>query len=306
MKYLIFVYFIIIFTVVDAWSCNYHKMIMDVAFLQLDQDKRDFYDALFQEDQDEYKSHANYRTAACWADYVKYKHIRDGKLFSGTFHFIDLHYPNDQIEYYENHQEKLRQYYASWKHLYGRIYTKRQFLDSLRMYIHIVSDLHQPLHVFELVNDDYPTGDKGGLKFKVLLPNRKQNKGVSLHKVYDDCGYFSKKDKDLSTPESLSELCDSDDLGIYSVPAFVQDVKRYAHDVYETLNPGEELSPSYIQTMRYNLHYQVCLAGKRLAFYFQEHYSEFINVMNILMTRNMTQFEYYYIDANLYEYSQFD
>jgi len=49
--------------------------------------------------------------------------------------------------------------------------------------IHLVGDLHQPLHCATLVNDKYPApiGDKGGNNFYIRPPK----KGVKLHSVWD-------------------------------------------------------------------------------------------------------------------------
>lgn len=47
--------------------------------------------------------------------------------------------------------------------------------------IHLVGDLHQPLHCASLVNNTYPQGDKGGNDFYVKPGER----GISLHSFWD-------------------------------------------------------------------------------------------------------------------------
>lgn len=42
----------------------------------------------------------------------------------------------------------------------------------LLILIHVVGDLHQPLHNAQLVSRDFPYGDKGGNLFKVDYKNR--------------------------------------------------------------------------------------------------------------------------------------
>lgn len=58
---------------------------------------------------------------------------------------------------------------------------------ALRLLIHFVGDLHQPLHSAERYNSQYLQGDMGGNKFKILksVPSDPNN----LHAVWDSVGY---------------------------------------------------------------------------------------------------------------------
>jgi hypothetical protein len=47
--------------------------------------------------------------------------------------------------------------------------------------IHLIGDLHQPLHCASLFNNTYPTGDKGGNDFYVMPGT----KGIKLHSLWD-------------------------------------------------------------------------------------------------------------------------
>jgi len=47
--------------------------------------------------------------------------------------------------------------------------------------IHLVGDIHQPLHCCSLVNETYPQGDKGGNEFYVKPASR----GIKLHSLWD-------------------------------------------------------------------------------------------------------------------------
>lgn len=52
---------------------------------------------------------------------------------------------------------------------------------SLSWLVHLIGDLHQPLHAASLFTDAYPNGDKGGNDFYV----RPNQAGVRLHGVWD-------------------------------------------------------------------------------------------------------------------------
>jgi len=48
--------------------------------------------------------------------------------------------------------------------------------------LHLIGDLHQPLHCGSLVNETYPRGDKGGNDFYVMPGSR----GIALHAFWDE------------------------------------------------------------------------------------------------------------------------
>lgn len=52
----------------------------------------------------------------------------------------------------------------------------------LRLLIHFMGDLHQPLHNTSLVNDVFPQGDQGGNSFKIDYPG-----AHDLHTLWDAC-----------------------------------------------------------------------------------------------------------------------
>lgn len=144
---------------------------------------------------------------ATFADNIK----GQGYSFQSPWHFIDQPYCNEDpcsnfpfVEPTENVVNALNSliewlsgsgtsYLTSYYYLTIREYfpneeDARSF--ALRLVIHYVGDLHQPLHATTLVNNEYPNGDAGG-NFE-HLPNIC---GASnLHSVwdslaYDYCGY---------------------------------------------------------------------------------------------------------------------
>ena len=52
----------------------------------------------------------------------------------------------------------------------------------MRLLIHIVGDMHQPLHNVNMYNYTYPNGDLGGNKEKLMLLN---NTLMILHSYFD-------------------------------------------------------------------------------------------------------------------------
>ena len=66
---------------------------------------------------------------------------------------------------------------------------------SVRLLIHYLGDIHQPLHSLSRVDPDYPAGDRGGNDFP--LPNHYS--AAELHAVWDSVIYeFHVNDKLVS------------------------------------------------------------------------------------------------------------
>jgi hypothetical protein len=56
---------------------------------------------------------------------------------------------------------------------------------NLRLLIHYVGDIHQPLHAISRFNEDFPIGDRGGNEF--TLPSKDQV--TNLHSLWDSVLY---------------------------------------------------------------------------------------------------------------------
>jgi len=59
---------------------------------------------------------------------------------------------------------------------------------NLRLLIHYLGDVHQPLHSVSRYTEEYPDGDAGGNLFKIP-PSGKDNGVTNLHAVWDAVGY---------------------------------------------------------------------------------------------------------------------
>ena len=74
-------------------------------------------------------------------------------------------------------------------------YTDDQRSFALRLIIHYVGDVHQPLHSTAEVDDEFPTGDRGGNSEKVPSQGGADN----LHAIWDSVVYqFTGKPKFVS------------------------------------------------------------------------------------------------------------
>lgn len=60
-----------------------------------------------------------------------------------------------------------------------------------RYVVHLVGDIHQPLHSVALFNQTYPKGDIGGNAFKVILKNGTTS---NFHSYWDAGAYLLQND----------------------------------------------------------------------------------------------------------------
>ena len=111
-----------------------------------------------------------------WADFIK---SDPNFSYLSSWHYIDLDKPYTYMELQEYlNQDTKVDAYTKLNYLIGELkkkdLSKENKLLDLRMLIHIVEDLHQPLHVGH-------TEDKGGNDIKVTWFNNPTN----LHSIWD-------------------------------------------------------------------------------------------------------------------------
>jgi hypothetical protein len=68
--------------------------------------------------------------------------------------------------------------------------TSEQALFA-RYLVHIVGDIHQPLHSVSLFNATYPSGDRGGNSQKIIILNESTQ---NLHSFWDAGAYLIQND----------------------------------------------------------------------------------------------------------------
>ena len=66
-----------------------------------------------------------------------------------------------------------------------------------RYLLHLVGDIHQPLHNTNFFNATYKTGDLGGNLIKVTTP---QGKAMNLHAYFDSIAQDQDPDTNITRP----------------------------------------------------------------------------------------------------------
>jgi hypothetical protein len=129
---------------------------------------------------------ADFVRASYWADEARAR-MKDRYGFSGPYHFIDYPFSTDgtplpDLPAPENAVTALHKYVAVLKSGTAADESKA---EALRFVIHIVGDLHQPLHCVSKVSRRLPNGDEGGNRFGIKDPNGLDSR-YNLHKYWDN------------------------------------------------------------------------------------------------------------------------
>ena len=229
-------------------------------------------------------------TAATWPDYIKTQHntyTDDGDHSSGApeskqnigypdhlmhkyWHYIDIPFSPDgtatQPEDPVNAKVEIATFHAALASKDKKV-TKAIKSYDLVWLLHLVGDVHQPLHCTSRFDKVDPHGDSGGNNVKVC---EAQNCGEKLHAVWDDFPGKTATPAEAIAAASVLKPADPKLVAIQDEGAWVQESFEEAKaDVYVTpIGVGSQafaLTPDYLQKGKALADERVALAGARLA-----------------------------------------
>jgi hypothetical protein len=175
-----------------GWNAIGHKLVAKIAYEHLHSDVRNKVDMLVSYLNQEYPDIENFIQIATWPDQLREQKI---ELFT-HWHYIDNSFSTDgtpikNLNDTDNASWAINQMNPILKNTRSNPYEKARFLAFL---VHIVGDLHQPLHTVSRISAPLPDGDAGGNLFVLGtsqcldLVNRPDN----LHHIWDNgLGYFT-------------------------------------------------------------------------------------------------------------------
>lgn len=147
-----------------------------------------------------------------------------------------------------------------------------------RYLIHLVGDIHQPLHASTLYSGKFPDGDRGGNSFKITFPEDSQVK--NLHALWDACvGQFgsiwapvNKTEwnllgdfaANLTSQFPRSKVADR--VKILDDRVWATESNKIAKEVvYDGIEPDSTPSAEYLARGRQVVNEQLAVGGYRLA-----------------------------------------
>lgn len=147
-----------------------------------------------------------------------------------------------------------------------------------RYLLHLVGDIHQPLHSTSYYSPMFPNGDLGGNLFTVVYPDNVQI--TNLHALWDACvDQYGSMYAPLSDDEwnaigdivtnltqQFSREQTKERVQNMNFKSWAEESYGISRDhVYAGINPGEQPSKEYIDSNRAVINEQLAVGGYRLA-----------------------------------------
>lgn len=209
-----------------AWGATGHRVVGAIAEQHLTKKARKAVHALLGDE--------SMAIAATWMDEVKSDRVYDG---THDWHWVTIPDGSTYASAEKNpHGDVIEAIGRMEALLRSDTVPQARRKVALLMLIHLVGDLHQPLHVGR-------GDDKGGNDLQV----RWFNKGSNLHRVWDS-GMIDHKDLSYS---ELAASIDHADAGqvrnwLQGTPAdWAQEEMAYRPQIYDDIQPGEKLGYAY-------------------------------------------------------------
>ncbi|SDE11958.1 S1/P1 Nuclease [Mucilaginibacter pineti] len=233
-----------------AWGTNGHRICGQIADSYLSPKARKAIEAIL--------GNESIAITSNWADFIKsdptYKYLYN-------WHFVDFEKPYtypDMMAFLK--QDTAVDAYTKMNFLIAELkkpgITKTNKLLYLRMLIHIVEDVHQPMHTAH-------ADDKGGNDFKVQWFGKESN----LHSVWDSqlIDYQQLSYTEYATMINHTTAAERATLQKDPISKWLFESNQLAEKLYTDIKPGDNLGYKYNFDHIATLNQQMLKAGVRLA-----------------------------------------
>jgi hypothetical protein len=278
-----------------AWNDRGHMMVGAVAWDQLSPSAKarasellklnPLYGKWVQSASEEDADEIAFVRAATWPDFIKRStdYTNDGedpsasgpdasrnigysdKLMHKYWHYIDLPFSTDGTETTPPKEPNAETQITAFRDTISGTATDDVKSYDLVWLLHLVGDVHQPLHATSRFSAQFPQGDSGGNGEKVCVPAC----GEALHAFWDDA--LGKSESVLGAIKAAAQLDDAPASGaaIANPQAWIVESFELAKStVYQPIGDGKgpfTLSDDYKDDAKTIAEERVALAGARLA-----------------------------------------
>lgn len=245
-----------------AWNAMGHQLVAQIAYDYLTPKARHLCNQYNRALNPAYRT-GGFVKAATWMDYIRTK---DNYWFD-ALHYINIPFSKDKTPL-----PPIQNTNAIWAINQAKavlLSDKATMADkglAFRILIHVVGDLHQPLHAASLVSQKLPQGDRGG----GLFPLGKNRIGTNLHQYWDNgAGVYQGKHtkKNLETKAHQLEKqwpCDLAN-GQKKPKQWAEESHQLALAHAYTIAPGAIPDKQYQSDAQKLVQKRVAFAGCRLA-----------------------------------------
>jgi hypothetical protein len=245
-----------------GWNATGHKVVAQIAFDNLTPKAKVLCRAYLNASNNNMLE-KRFLSASIWLDVLRKR--GDKKLES--LHYIDIPFSRDGTELIpiETPNASIAILDAI-KILKSNTASDDEKKQQLKILIHVVGDIHQPLHTATEVSQKRPKGDLGGNLFKL----RAGAIGSNLHQYWDNgAGYLPKhagKKRIQEIAHSLEKRYSCTLASQLSAPdSWIQESSKLAQSNVYNLSESETPSKNYQKTSKKIVMHQLLFAGCRLA-----------------------------------------
>ena len=165
-----------------SWNALGHMVVAQIAYEQLNPEVQKKVDKMVTDLGKEYPYITSFYQLGPWPDSLKIQKI---DIYS-HWHYTDLAFSTDgtalkNLENTDNVVWAINQMEPIVANNKANVYERAKFLAFL---VHIIADIHQPLHTTSLISAKTPDGDKGGNLYYIKFPTA-HPKTITLHKLWD-------------------------------------------------------------------------------------------------------------------------
>ncbi len=250
----------------QAWDFSGHFVVAEIAYQRLDPDVKAVANALIAELQSAEPVTADFVQASAWLDAQSWG---DGFQLMDTWHYLSQPYSPLAMLLPPAQGDLLKVTQQAIHTLQDPRSTPFQKGLMLRVLIHTLGDLHQPLHSISYFSPAYPEGDQGGYHFSLAGPY------PNLHRLWDAAAgrlpylQWTQAADARDLVRSLGQALPAKPLTLtqpIDPVAWLQESHQLAIEVaYQGVIPNQRPGVAYLKTVQEHSERQVILAGQRLA-----------------------------------------
>lgn len=245
-----------------SWNAMGHQLVAQIAYDNLTPKAKRLCNK-YNRALNSFSRASSFVAASTWLDSLRFQDVH----WFDTLHYIDIPFSNDGSPL--PHVENLN---ALWginqaiSVLKSKASSTREKGLSLRILIHVVGDIHQPLHAAAQISGQYPKGDLGGNLFKL----GSNPIGTNLHKYWDNgAGILLNQRKQFQIKSKAHDLENKWSCSMANVEEkpeqWVQSSHHIALTQVYTITAGTTPNKQYQKNAQTTVQKQIVFAGCRLA-----------------------------------------
>lgn len=253
--------------IVWSWNEMGHMLVSEIAYLKISDEVRTKFETEMNMLNDFYPEFAGYLAGAPWLDKIRRYHTSQ----FASWHYIDRPYPL-LIKNINRCSGGIVWALNSIQTTLQKSNDKLSRGLFIRFLVHLIGDLHQPLHNIAYFNHNFPKGDYGGNLFKIKY----HSTTLKLHEFWDTCAhlYLTK----FTYPLSPSEISHLKSTAQHLLSSYHRDLpqltyRQWSHvsyqfaitNIYDHLQNSTVLTPTFISQSQYACQKQIVEAGLHLS-----------------------------------------